>query len=478
MLNSIKANTLLSSISGIFLVLLVVVILANKFITTWFLGEFDQTIIAKVRLMQTLIEYDHDGLEFEFADEFMGEYSRENHPEYFQIWTEGKETLEKAKSLASADLKYIETSLEVPIVSDLRLPDGRAGRIVYIRFIAQNAQDEEDISEGVRIISESELPIVSIAIAKERAALDQVIFSANVIMFCGLLLVLLLSSFTIFLSVRKGLKPLDQLREEIKSLNYQKKGEKISIENVPKELSLLIKMFNRMIKDVQHNFEREQQFSSDIAHELRTPLAEIRTIAEVALIGNARDINEPLAGSMEDIILVNKQMEHLVNQLLLLARKEILVDELEFSEVNISQLVDKCLEKEKDITLEKKLSITKSVALTAVLKTSLVEITQIVCNIVSNSIHHSAKNTDINIVYKTNGEQFILTVENDRGLLEQSDLVKLDRRLWVKDSARSNGSRSGIGLALVKNYCLSLNYKIGVRIKGDRFQTTVSGKEH
>ncbi len=95
--SSIKSVTLATSISGILLVSVVAVMIFDELVSRWLTEKYDQTLITKIELLQTLNAIDDNGFEFEFAYEFMIEYSREISPEYFQILIDRDQVFELSK---------------------------------------------------------------------------------------------------------------------------------------------------------------------------------------------------------------------------------------------------------------------------------------------------------------------------------------------------------------------------------------------
>ena len=70
-----------------------------------------------------------------------------------------------------------------------------------------------------------------------------------------------------------------------------------------------------MLESVEASVERERRFSSDIAHELRTPLAELRSVAETRLKWRDEEFNEESL-AMQDVLNISMEMERIVEQLL------------------------------------------------------------------------------------------------------------------------------------------------------------------
>jgi len=83
--------------------------------------------------------------------------------------------------------------------------------------------------------------------------------------------------------LRRELVPLDALAEQASHINADSLAMRFPISPLPGELIPISTRLNDLLARLELSFERERRFSADLAHELRTPIAELRTLAEVAL---------------------------------------------------------------------------------------------------------------------------------------------------------------------------------------------------
>ncbi len=456
----------------------------DELVSRWLTEKYDETLFTKVELLQTLNSIDDEGLEFEFADEFMKEFSREISPEYFQIWINGDQVFERSQSLNENDLPRSKSVLKAPldkkIVSNIRLPDKRNGRIVYVTFHPQLEDDadefhpqlEDDVDESFHNRTQ-EIPILTLAVAMERESLDGSIYQANLILLLAFSLILLTLSFVVWFSVKRGLQPLDELQNQLRKINYKSHGCYIELEHLPIELEALQQKFNLLLDNVRSGLDRERQFSSDVAHELRTPIAEVRTISEVALIGHEDAYS--LTNSIKDILHVSVHMNHLVDKLLVLARSEASSNDINKEAIDVKKLIDDFIAFYLEQSKERNLDIHFSCLGDNIFFTSIVEFKQIICNLISNSVYHATLGSSIKIRWEGYRE-FVFSITNITDNLTQEDLPQLFTRLWKKDSSRTDIERAGIGLSLVEIYCEKLNYEVTPYIEDSEFSIFLTGK--
>src|ERR1700683_4484395 len=119
------------------------------------------------------------------------------------------------------------------------------------------------------------------------------------------------------LAVRRGLRPLRQLGTEADGIDAGSLDHRFSREELPRELVPIAQQFNSLLERIDEAFVRERRFTSDAAHELRTPIAELRRLAEVALKWPDRSEAER---NYRDVWEVAEHMESLVATLLAIAR--------------------------------------------------------------------------------------------------------------------------------------------------------------
>jgi signal transduction histidine kinase len=93
----------------------------------------------------------------------------------------------------------------------------------------------------------------------------------------------LLLSVILGVVVRRSLRPLDDLADEIGKLSGTDLSTRVRLKSTPKEMVPVVDQLNQLLARLDEAFERERTFSADIAHELRTPLAGLRSTVDVAM---------------------------------------------------------------------------------------------------------------------------------------------------------------------------------------------------
>ena len=119
---------------------------------------------------------------------------------------------------------------------------------------------------------------------------------------------------------RKALAPVDRMAATAKEITSTRLDRRLDAPNSSDELGRLANTFNDMIARLQRSFDEIRRFTADAAHELRTPLASMRTDAEVALRAPRSPENDGRV--LENLLEEIDRLTRLVTQLLFLCRED------------------------------------------------------------------------------------------------------------------------------------------------------------
>lgn len=136
---------------------------------------------------------------------------------------------------------------------------------------------------------------------------------------------------------RRGIRPVEEMAATARRISSMNLRERIRPEGYPFEIAALAATFNKMLDGLEDSFERISRFSADIAHDLRTPVNNIRGEAEVAL-SRTRTIDEyrdVLGSCLEEAV----RLSDLIGDLLFLARAESPLALLHRERTDVAQLL-------------------------------------------------------------------------------------------------------------------------------------------
>ena len=119
---------------------------------------------------------------------------------------------------------------------------------------------------------------------------------------------------------RRGIQPIREISQAAQRVRSTTLDQRIPMTNLPTELLTLTNIFNEMLARLQESFDQLSQFSANIAHELRTPVNNLRGMAEVTLRGtpSLEDYRDTLGSCLEEYV----RLSRLIDSLLLLARAD------------------------------------------------------------------------------------------------------------------------------------------------------------
>jgi two-component system heavy metal sensor histidine kinase CusS len=253
---------------------------------------------------------------------------------------------------------------------------------------------------------------------------------------------------------RHGIGPVEQMAAMARRISSTNLRERILPEGYPFELASLAGTFNEMLNRLEESFERISKFSADIAHDLRTPVNNIRGEAEVAL-ARARTIDEyrdVLESSLEEAV----RLSDLISDLLFLARAESPLTHLRRERVDVAELLGGMREYYEASAADSGISLTTAVStepVVAELDRTLVQ--RAVGNLVSNAVAHTPPGGSV--VLATNAEAATIRIEvSDTGAgIPAEALPKVFDRFFRVDQSRSQASGgTGLGLAIVQSIML------------------------
>lgn len=478
---SIHGRLTLWLFAGTGLLLLGAGLALDQFISQRLQQDYDEVLLAKAQALVILTEQENGEAEIDFADEFMPEFDADENPGYFQLWLSGNEVLERSRSLRDNDLTRFENRVGEPRFADVELPDGRRGRSVQIDFIPQIDEDEdgEESTEPEttqETLTEDDSPLLeaSLVLALGREKLDEFLDTIHLTLLTTGLITMILIVLLVRHTVRRGLVPLDDIRAQLIEMDAEALSTRLHMPQRTEELEELVAQFNGMLERLQSAFNRERQFSADVAHELRTPLAELRSLAEVG--GQWPEDAELARDFFGEVLAASRQMERMVVNLLALARCEKGMEVVDLARHDLITLVDAAWKRASPDADAKQLTFHRSGPDNLAVETSRDQFELILNNLFSNAITYSPAGSDIHCEIKTSGNSFGLSVTNRAEHLEPGDLPRLFDRLWRKDAARTGDHHAGLGLTLVKTYAQQLQLRISTQLPGgDTFCISLQG---
>ena len=463
-MRSIRRRLIVPLLLGSSLLILAAGLLLSGWVSRRLLSELDHSLLAKARALVTLTGQEAGEVEIDFADEHMPEFSVEAEPEYFELWLADGTVLERSESLGSHDLPRFPGLAKEPRFRDARLPDGRPGRLVEIDFVPQLGDDDshwaEKLLDPTAPLPAGHLRAAVLVTARSRQELNALVRSLYAVSIGVAALLASALGLLVHVSVRRGLRPLDDISRQVETLDAERLDTRVRMQPETLELAPVVERLNALLARLQVAFERERRFSSDIAHELRTPIAELRSLAEVG--ARWPEDRESVRSFFEDVQAIARQMETLVVNLLSLARCDSGLERLETAEVELRDLIEETWSRFAPEAEKKGLAFAFAAGPPVTVVSDRGKLSLILSNLFSNAVAYSPAGSTVSCSVDEAG----IMVANPAPLLEPGDLPHLFERFWRKDAARTGSLHAGLGLPLAKACAEVLGWGVGAEVEG------------
>lgn len=260
---------------------------------------------------------------------------------------------------------------------------------------------------------------------------------------------ILLTALLGWIAARRGLAPLRDMARVAHGISASRLEHRLSLDAVPAELTPLAEAFNEMLGRLEDSFRRLSDFSSDLAHELRTPISNLMTQTQVAL-GKARsaeEYREVLYSNLEEY----DRLAHMIGDMLFLAKADnsLIVPHRETIELadEVRQLFEfyEALAEEQGVRLE--------LDGAGRLQGDRLMLRRALGNLLSNAVHHTPRGGTIRVrIDSPVAGNTRLSMENPGETIAPEHLPRLFDRFYRVDASRQHSREgAGLGLAITKS---------------------------
>jgi len=249
--------------------------------------------------------------------------------------------------------------------------------------------------------------------------------------------------------LRWGLKPISLITNMMDKVSGKHLDESsINYPQVPHELSPFVRAWGQMLKRLSHAMKEQRRFTSDASHELRTPIATIKSTLQLARSQErpTEYYKKAIDQSLEDL----ERLNHLIDQLLQLSR----LDSIENSQgreiIDMQQLTSKVCEHYSVIAQQQGHSLECKFC-PAKIMGHIQLIRQLLANLIDNAIKYSPDNSAISVLMEKEDEQLKIKVHDEGGNISENERHLIFERFYRLDKARNRSTGgAGIGLSIAK----------------------------
>lgn len=252
-----------------------------------------------------------------------------------------------------------------------------------------------------------------------------------------------------WVAVRHGLAPLQSIRAEADAITARRLNTRLPVDAVPAELADLARTLNDMLARLETSFQRLSDFSSDLAHELRTPVSNLMTETQVTL-GKARtteQYRDVLASNAEEL----ERLSRMISDMLFLAKadNDLMVPHQE--SVDLREEVWSLFDYYE--ALAEEAGVQMRCIGSGVVQGDRLMLRRAISNLLSNAIRHTPANGEIQVSLNVDSSgELCLAVENTGDTIPEEHLPRLFDRFYRADASRQRSTEgAGLGLAITQS---------------------------
>ncbi|MHA6895083.1 heavy metal sensor histidine kinase [Ralstonia pseudosolanacearum] len=267
-------------------------------------------------------------------------------------------------------------------------------------------------------------------------------------------------------AARRGLAPLRTLASRARTVTADKLDERMPVDTVPAEVADLAVTLNAMLERLQHDFRRLSDFSTDIAHEIRTPITNLLTQTEVVL-------SQPREGAQyRDVLTSNaeelQRLARMVSDMLYLAKMEHSLTLPSAEDIHLADEL-RALFEFYDALAEDK-AVRLELRGDGRVSGDRLMLRRALSNLLSNAIRHAPPRGAVLVSIIDTGHGVTVSVDNDGDEIPPQVLPRIFERFYRADKsrARPESDSTGLGLAITKAIVVAHGGSIDVSRVGGR----------
>ena len=418
-------------------------------------AAFDRTLLEQGRLLAARVDQEvtpagPGPLEFEYAQGSRPEYAADAPPGsrvYFELIAPDGSVLARSDSLRGGAEALPARPVAVPppgevryVLADVELPSDTDGRALTLRF-RPDAEGRDDQGRTV-ITPDAPAGVATLVLAASREPLDRMLAGVLLGLTGGGVALALVAAAVAWLTLRRAMRPLDRWAAAVSQIDPALPDGPPVGRDAPRELRPVADKLDDLLRRVAETLARERRFTDDAAHELRTPLAEMRAAAEVALRRPA--LESASRQTFEDVAASAVHMGRLVEALLSLRRAGRCAANTEAADV--AEVVRQAAGRAsagngREWILDVPPCLCREVD--AALLAAAVE------NLLGNAAAHAAGAGEVRVTLVGEPGQIVLCVSNPAEGLTPLFAERACEPFWRADAARGDEGHFGLGLTLV-----------------------------
>ena len=282
---------------------------------------------------------------------------------------------------------------------------------------------------------------LQIQVSQQKNVRQDLALELAVNMFLPYVLFLPFAIFGLSWVIRRNFQPLIDFKTELASRKAQEL-KPIEMKEYPLELEPTIQEMNYLFGRISLAQQEQRQFVADSAHELRTPLTALNLQLQILLQ------QFPQSDALHNLSLGVLRMQHLVNQLLSLAKQDVTEGLTEpVQSLSLNQMTVACIEQLIQLALQKEIDLGVEQQQELLIQGQASALHSIIYNLIDNAIKYSPEHGVINVSILQQGQQAILQIEDSGAGIDPAQFNQIRQRFYRVHNHAEIGS--GLGLSIV-----------------------------
>jgi len=282
---------------------------------------------------------------------------------------------------------------------------------------------------------------LQIQVSQQKNVRQDLALELAVNMFLPYVLFLPFAIFGLSWVIRRNFQPLIDFKTELASRKAQEL-KPIEMKEYPLELEPTIQEMNYLFGRISLAQQEQRQFVADSAHELRTPLTALNLQLQILLQ------QFPQSDALHNLSLGILRMQHLVNQLLSLAKQDVTEGLTEpVQPLSLNQMTVACIEQLIQLALQKEIDLGVEQQQELLIQGQASTLHSIIYNLIDNAIKYSPEHGVINVSILQQGQQAILQIEDSGAGIDPAQFNQIRQRFYRVHNHAEIGS--GLGLSIV-----------------------------
>jgi heavy metal sensor kinase len=274
----------------------------------------------------------------------------------------------------------------------------------------------------------------------------EALYHFELLLYIAIPLLLICSALGGYWISTRALAPVDQITKTARTISAQNLSSRLVVPSTGDELQRLSETLNGMLDRLESSFKKITQFTADASHELRTPVAVMRTRAELSL-RKARSAEE-YRDVISEVLTELEKTSGLIEQLMFLARADSGAETLHFADTNVTEVLREACHQGSALAEAKQIGFQEEISPDSMwIRGDASSLRRLFLILIDNAVKYTPANGHVEVSLQRNNGYAIAQVKDTGIGIAETDLPNVFERFYRADKARTR-ELGGVGLGL------------------------------